>query len=226
MVPTIIFTANDERVEVPLGIGRLEEFRRWVASETSPDRGRFDYIDQRVEVDMSPEDLFTHGIVKTEISRVLTNRVRDRDLGYVFSDRTRVSVPAAELSVEPDVVVLSHAAIDAGRVRLVSKAGAADRYSEMEGPPELVVEIVSDASFAKDTRVLPRRYYAAGIPEFWLVDARTEPLTFQIFEPAPAEYRAARTEDQWQFSSVLQQWYRLVRQIDRRGRPHFTLLEK
>ena len=63
----------------------------------------------------------------------------------------------------------------------VPKAGSTgDRFVELKGTPDLVVEIVSDDSFAKDTRRLPRPYFRAGIPEFWLIDARGERLRFEI----------------------------------------------
>lgn len=55
---TVLF---EEQVEVPLSIQTLEDFRRWALSDDFPERGRIDYIDGRIEVDMSPEDMFTHG---------------------------------------------------------------------------------------------------------------------------------------------------------------------
>jgi Uma2 family endonuclease len=54
---------------------------------------------------------------------------------------------------------------------LVPKAGAEPgRYIDVEGPPDLIVEIVSDTSVAKDTRRLPEAYFRAGVAEFWLAD--------------------------------------------------------
>src|SRR5436309_2438449 len=50
----------DQDIEIP-AIHNLAEFRRWALSDDFPHRGRIDYIDGRIEVDMSPEDLFTHG---------------------------------------------------------------------------------------------------------------------------------------------------------------------
>ena len=38
------------------------------APDDFPERGRIDYIAGQIEVDMSPEDLFTHGSLKTEIA--------------------------------------------------------------------------------------------------------------------------------------------------------------
>ena len=89
-----------------------------------PQRGRIDYIGGRIEVDMSPENLFFHGSIKTEVVRVLANIVRSAGGGYLFSDRTRVSSPDADLSAEPDVVYLSAETIDSGRVRLVPAPAA------------------------------------------------------------------------------------------------------
>jgi hypothetical protein len=50
----------------------------------------------------------------------------------------------------------SDAAIDGGRVRLVpASGGRPDRFAELEGAPDVVVEIVSDASVNQDTERLP-----------------------------------------------------------------------
>ena len=53
--------------EIPLGLRSLDEFRRWTHSAEFPERGRIDYAEERIEVDTSPEDLFTHGAPKGDI---------------------------------------------------------------------------------------------------------------------------------------------------------------
>ena len=64
----------------------LEGFRRWARSDRFPERGRIDYLAGDLEVDMSPEDLYTHGTVKTEIATVLGFRTLPPDAdGWVFS---------------------------------------------------------------------------------------------------------------------------------------------
>ena len=60
---------------------------------------------------MSPEDLFCHGTLKTEIIGVLYRRVKQEALGHLFTDSTRVSCPQADLSAEPDIVFVSHEAL-------------------------------------------------------------------------------------------------------------------
>ena len=101
MATTIRF---EDQVEIPLDIRSLADFRRWATSDAFPQRGRFDYVAGSIEVDMSPEDLHTHGKLKTELVAVLWQRIKQNQLGELYSDRARVSCPDADLSVEPDLM--------------------------------------------------------------------------------------------------------------------------
>jgi len=207
----------EELVQVPLGIDGLEAFRRWAQSRDFPESGRIDFVRGSIEVDMSPEDLFTHGALKSEIHGQLYDRIRRLNAFHLFIDRARVSHVAANLSAEPDIVLISQASIDDGRVVLVPKtSGAADRYVEIEGTPELIVEIVSDASVKKDSQRLRAAYHAAGIPEYWLADARAAQLSFRILHhDDDDDYRPADIDDDgYQRSRVLGLRYLLTR---RRG---------
>ena len=225
MVTTVLF---EERVEIPLDIRSLADFRRWALSDDCPEQGRVDYLAGRIEVDMSPEDLHTHGKLKVEILRVLAGRVRQLSLGELYTDRARVSCPDADLSTEPDVLFVSDASLDGGRVRLVPRAsGGPDRYAEFEGPPDLIVEIVSDASVGKDTQRLPAAYHRAGVAEFWLVDARGQDLLFRLHRRGQTAYEAAPIDAEgYQYSAVLRAAYRLTRARNPSGRIAFNLEEK
>lgn len=201
-----------EQIEIPC-FGSLTEFRLWAASTEFPDKVRVDYISGRIEVDMSPEDLFTHGNLKTKLIAVLGTLLEQADLGNIFSHCARVTCPDADLSAEPDVVVVFHESLRTERVRLVAKAsGERDRFIELQGAPELVVEIVSDSSITKDTQRLPPAYWRAGIPEFWLVDARGDDLLFQIHRRGPAGYEPASVKtDGFQYSEVFKTSFHLSR---------------
>lgn len=230
----------DEGCEIPDGLRTLGSFRRWATSPDFPERGRVDWVSSRIEVDMSPEDLFTHGGLKVEVVRALANATKDRSM-HVFTGETRVSSVDGDVSAEPDVVVVSEAAFDEGRVRLVPSAGGKpDRYVELEGGVDLIVEIVSDSSVAKDTRRLPAAYRAAGVREYWLLDARGDRMGFVIHrwdaaigpsdsgsgngedsvapqegtESAPAE----RPESATQFSAVLNATITITRSRNPAGR--------
>lgn len=211
-----------------MDVRTLEEFRRWACSDGFPERGRIDYIAGRIEVDMSPEDLYRHGTLKTEIVGVLYNRVKRTKIGDLFVDCTRISSIEGDVSAEPDVVFVSHESIDAGRVKLVPKAsGEPGRYIEIEGAPDLIVELVSDSSVAKDTTRLPEAYFKAGVPEFWLADARGEDLVFRIHRRGPSGFEPAETDDDgFQRSAVLGCRYRLERHVQPSGRAEYDLLEE
>jgi len=218
----------EEQIEVPLNMRSLADFRRWALSDDFPDTGRIDFIAGKIEVDTAPEEFFCHGGVKTEFARVLSHRVKRQRLGYLQIDRTRISCPQADLSVEPDIVFISYETLSSDRARLVPKAGHhADRYIEVEGTADLVVEIVSDSSVKKDTRRLPAAYFQAGVREFWLADARGQTPIFIIHRPGPNSFEPAAVDaDGFQASAVLGCRYRLDATRDAKGNWEFDLREE
>jgi Uma2 family endonuclease len=176
-------------VEIPSGISTLEEFRRWVHSEGFPERGRFDWVSGRLEVDLSPEDLNTHGSPKTAIAIRLGGIFVDGELGAVYIDKARLSSPLADLSAEPDILVLLFKTLEEGRARLVPKSsGEPGRFVEIEGAADLVVECVSDLSKDKDKKRLPKTYHAAGVREYWIVDARGANVELRVLVYSPKGY--------------------------------------
>jgi Uma2 family endonuclease len=216
---TVLF---EEQVEIPLGIKNLADFRSWALSEEFPQRGRIDYVTGRIEVDMSPEDLFTHGTLKSKIASEIEQRVDELDLGHTFVAETRISSVPGDVSAEPDVVVITFDAIDSGRVNFTPKApGEEGRFVEVEGGPDLVVEIVSDSSVKKDTERLPAAYFAAGVCEYWLIDARRNELFFQIRHRGQSAFESTPIDEGgFQSSTVLQCSYCLQR--DRHARGHWV----
>ena len=66
----------EDQIEVPLDIASLADFRRWALSDRFPERGRIDYLGGRIEVDMSPEEFFAHGVLKGEVYAELLSIVK------------------------------------------------------------------------------------------------------------------------------------------------------
>lgn len=219
--------ALGEDLEIPF-VGSLSEFRQWALSEDFPERGRIDYLTGRIEVDMTPEDYYTHGTLKVEVIRVLGDVVKAGDLGDLQSDRTRISNPEADLSVEPDLVFMAHETFDSGRASLVAKAtGEVARYVEVVGSPDLVVEIASDRSVKKDAVRLLEAYWRADAREYWLMDARGEEVVFHLYRRGAASYELAPCDEEgFQQSAVFQHWFRLERRRGRRGGWAFDLERK
>ena len=208
--PAVIF---EEDLSIPAGVSDLDCFRRWTRDETFPERGRIDYLAGTVEVDLSPEDLYTHGVVKTTVTARLYPLIVDSGKGSLFSDRTRIVSPTAGLSAEPDVVAVLWESLRQGRIREIPAAQEdEDRFVELEGAPDLIVEIVSNSSVRKDRERLPRLYAAAGVPELWLADCRGADLAFEIHTLGPAGYvHQPSTPEGWLHSPLLDRRVRLVR---------------
>lgn len=177
-----------------------------------------------IEVTISPRDLYTHGAVKTAVAARLHEWVTESGLGTVFVDSTRIVDPQVGLSAEPDIVVALDETLDRGDLREVpSVSHEAGRYVELEGAPDLVVEILSDSSVAKDTERLPPLYAAAGIPELWLIDARTDRLAFEVKALEGAIYKPVEgASDGWTLSPLLGR-VRLSRERNRRSRWRYRL---
>ena len=225
MVTAVVF---EDSLVIPMGIQNLSEFRQWVTSTEVPERGRIDYVAGQIEVNMSPESFFSHGGLKSEIHGVLQSVVKRLDLGYLRVDRTRVSSVASELSAEPDVLFISHDSLAQARVRLIPKSGGETaEFIEVEGGPDLVVEVVSDASVTKDTQRLPTAYFRAGVREYWLADARREPFLFRIHRRGLTDFEPVEIDDDgFQSSAVLPCRFRLDAHCDRSGYWVFDLREE
>ncbi len=213
----------DEATEIPDGVASLTAFRQWATGGDFPKQGRIDWVGSRIEVDMSPEDLFTHGSVKAEIVRVLGNLCKARSM-HLFTGETRVSSADGDVSAEPDVVVVSDAALSDGRVRLAPSAGGRpDRYVELEGGVDLIVEIVSDSSVTKDTQRLLAAYRAAGVKEYWVIDARGEDVHFAIHCWADGE-RGVEMSPEQSLSAVFSTQFALTRHRNPAGRFVYDLV--
>ena len=217
----------EENLRIPQEALSFQGFQGWVESEEFPETGRIDYLAGDVEADMSPEDLHTHGIVKGAIYAALHSLVAGR-LGEIFVDKARVTSRFVELSVEPDVVVVFWESLKSGQVRYVPAAShKPDRFSEMEGAPDVVVEVVSDSSEAKDLKRLPPLYAQAGIPELWLVDARQSKVRFKIQSLQGGKYAPMEPDAEgWIASPRLGLSFRLIRSRTPIATWHYLLEHK
>jgi Uma2 family endonuclease len=225
-VATSILFQNE--LEVPLGIASLEDFRAWARSDGFPERGRIDYIDGRIEVDLMVENIFYHAFPKSEIARVILARTHSDQSGDVAIDRCRVSNSAAGLSSEPDLVFVSDAGFTSGRVKFTpARSDDPDSFIEIEGSPDWVCEIVSDGSEQKDTVRLAKAYFAAGVTEYWLVDARGESLDFAILQRGQTQFESTLLDDEgYCTSGIFRHRYRLSRERSPIGHWRYTLDEK
>src|SRR5205823_9972930 len=134
-----------------------------------PETGQLSFLKGDVWVDMSKEQVFDHNQVKTEFTRILAGLVWEIQTDHYFADGVFVSNEDADVSNQPDGTFVSTASFQQGLVRVVE--GRTRGHVELEGTPDMVLEVVSDSSVEKDTVILRQAYAEAGIREYWLVDA-------------------------------------------------------
>jgi Uma2 family endonuclease len=212
---------EDCQVHVPSWVIDLESFRRWSDDDAFPEQGQFSFLDGEVWIDMSKEQLYSHTEVKTEINTVLRTLVKTGRLGRYLAEGAFVSNAVANVSNQPDGVFVSTESVERGRVRSVE--GKAEGHVELEGSPDMVLEVVSPGSVEKDTEVLRQAYATAAIREYWLVDARKEACQFNILHLNRRAYTSTRKRDGWARSNVFGRWFRLVQGLGTDGYPEWTL---
>ena len=131
----------ESTVHIPDGIRSLGAFRRWFHSKEFPESGRICYWDGQVWVDMSKEQIFTHNQVKQEFNLVIGGLAKSGRLGRYFPDGELLTNDRANLATQPDGTFVSRRSLESGRVRLVE--GEKEGYLELEGSPDMVLEVVS-----------------------------------------------------------------------------------
>jgi Uma2 family endonuclease len=213
-------------IRIPASATTLAGFRQWVLSDEFPEHLHVSYIQGELFIDMSPEEFTTHNRVKAEVVYAITRLIKERDLGHFYIDGMLLTNEAANLSTEPDAAFVSWESYEAGRLRLIPRKDKPGQYIELQGTPDWVVEIVSRSSVEKDTRSLRETYHRAGVPEYWIIDARSEEIDFQILRYRRDSYVAASPRGGWLRSRVFGRAFRLERRRDRMGCWDYTLRVK
>jgi Uma2 family endonuclease len=211
---------ESEHIVIPVWVKDLASFRRWTNSDDFPEHGRICYLAGEIDIDLCRQELFTHVALKGTIAAALGQHVKTEHMGLLLGDGARLSNVEADISVIPDALFASEDAFK-DRLRLLDTRG--EGYDELEGSPDMVLEVVSYSSVRKDTQQLRRAYWIAGIREYWLVDARKEPLLFDILRHSPKGYRATPKKDGWIKSAVFGKSFRLIHRTSEYGDPEYIL---
>lgn len=212
-------------LEIPPQIVDLATFREW-AETLGESAARIHFSHGNVWIDMSPQRYGSHLSVVEAIGTSLGSLARQISLGRYWPDGGWVTNEAADLSTEPDGFLVLWETFRSGAARLVPRAGKPDAI-ELVGRGDMVLEVVSDRSEKKDTIGLVRDYATAGFSEYWIVDARTEPLSFRILTLTAGQYSEVPADPAgWVASPVWGREFRLVRGVDPAGLAIYDLLHR
>ncbi len=216
---TVITDLNE--VTIPTWVDSLEAFRRWTDQPDFPETGRIWWLRGEVWADLREQQIFSHVLVKTELTAVLAGLVKGRQQGLYLTDGLLLNNFAADISGNPDGTFLSNETLQSDRIRLIE--GKQGGYTELQGSPDMVLEVISDSSVRKDREQLRQAYWEAGVREYWMVDARKQPLHFDILRSTSRGYAATRKQQEWIKSTVFGKSFRLLQNTNSLGHPEFTL---
>ncbi|MFN8538416.1 MAG: Uma2 family endonuclease [Thermomicrobiales bacterium] len=138
-----------------------------------------EWIDGEVVIFMPPND--RHQALVSLLDTLLTLFVRVYGLGIVRVSPYQMRATPDGPAREPDLLFVAQAHLD--RVT----------PNRLVGPADLVIEIISDESVARDRVEKFYEYQAVGILEYWLIDPRLGKERIDIY----------RLDDQGKYRAVL-----------------------
>ena len=142
--------------------GTLGPYRR-ADYAVLPDEPRCELIHGRFYLSPSPIPL--HQFLVTRIGRLLDD-IAERTGGLTLV--APMDVHLADHSVlQPDILY-------------ISKQNLGIIHTWIEGPPDLVVEILSRSTASRDQVHKLQIYGESGVPEYWIVDPRRRHITFLV----------------------------------------------
>lgn len=136
------------------------------------DGRRYELYDGELAVTAAPVPVHQRVLLRLVVA--LDQHVRSRGLGEVFASPIDCILSETTV-VEPDIAFVA-----ADRASAVSGRG-------IEGPPTLVIEILSPSTAAIDRGVKLQLYARYGVPYYWIVDAGAR--TLEVRALAAGVYR-------------------------------------
>jgi Uma2 family endonuclease len=150
--PHLIAVRSEEEIFVVSS--ELERKLDYSDLVATPDDGRrYELVQGDLFVTPSPSPV--HQRVSRRLQRQLEDYFHDRSIGEVFNAPIDLILTNHDVFV-PDLVVVSEP-------QQITQRG-------IEGPPLLVVEILSPSTRTQDRGTKARRYAGLGVEQFWIVD--------------------------------------------------------
>src|SRR4051812_29091608 len=159
MVRTLIERSTEREVRIEMPYDQyVDQIGESVQSE---------WVDGEVTIFMPPSD--RHQDIVSFLHALLRFYLDFRELGIVRHEPFEMKLRSGRSYREPDIAVL----LNQNRHRLTSQ--------RIDGPADLVIEVLSPESASRDRRDKLGEYAEAGIPEYWIIDARNVPSAIEGF---------------------------------------------
>ena len=140
-----------EQAWPPQGRWTYEDYRKL------PDDGwRYEVIEG--ELHMNPAPSFWHQDASINLATEMVNFAKQRQLGKVVTAPIDVKLGDLANPVQPDILFIHKDRFDIIQERWI------------DGPPDLIVEILSPGNWIDDRRTKFRLYAVSGVREYWIVD--------------------------------------------------------
>ena len=120
----------------------------------TPDDERYELLDGALIVPPAPNT--AHQSVQAELGWRMARFIREGRLGHLFFAPTDVVLSRTDV-VQPDLLFIS-----SERVDIITPAN-------IQGAPDLIVEIRSDSTAERDESFKRQLYADCGVEEYWLV---------------------------------------------------------
>ena len=118
--------------------------------------------------------------------------VSHQELGYVTFIPFEMRLLQGHISRAPDIIFIARNHLD----RLTEE--------RLEGPADLVIEIICEDSVARDREEKFYEYQAAGVPEYWIFDSRPGKERLDCYRlTGSGQYLARHPDDQGRYRTPL-----------------------
>ncbi len=155
-------------VQAPPQPMTMDAFLEWVEEDI-----RAEWVNGEVRIMVAAS--IPHNLIQMFLLRLLAAWLEFREAGWVLSE-SFLHLPQIPSLRVPDLMVVRQEHLDRVQPQYV------------EGPADLVVEIVSPDSVRRDYVEKYREYAEAGVPEYWIVDPGNKVLTaFTLAQPGRYE---------------------------------------
>ena len=176
----VALLAEERQRSKPLKM-TYQEFLEWADEDTLAE-----WVDG--EVIMSSPASLPHQRIAGFLVNILNMFVVSKDLGIVLSAPFQMKL---EHGREPDILFISKAHLD----RL--------KGTYLEGPADLVVEVISPESAGRDRGDKFYEYERGGVPEYWLIDPLIHRAEFYQMDAAAKQYRSITPESDTSYHSTV-----------------------